>query len=202
MFFDYKDHKNQTVPKILANIVRQLLEHLQNIPQDIQSLYDARFISEGQKMETTEQRIALIELLCKSFRRAFLIVDALDECPEYDDRSNEVRAKMASSLLALSRVSYVFVTSRPNVNVASEIPGCITLKIQAKDSDLRAYLKARKTDHKALKRIVDQDPALGKHLEDTICRKSKGMCVSSCYGCLLQLLTDVGSYSRASRLIR
>ena len=175
VFFDYKDHKNQTVPRILANIVRQLLEHLQNIPREVQSLYDARVINESHKMETTEQWIALIELLCKSFRRTFLIVDALDECPEFDDHSNEVRAKMASSLLALSRVSYVFVTSRPNVDVASKIPGCITLEIRAKDSDLRAYLRARKTDHKALKRIVDQDPALEKHLEDTICRKSNGM---------------------------
>lgn len=155
-----------------------------------------------QEKPTIEHWIALIELLCKSFRRTFLIVDALDECPELDDNFDEVRAKMVSSILTLSKVSYVFVTSRPNVDLAAEVPGCITLRIQAKDSDLRSYLKARKTDHTALRRIIDQDPALEKHLEDTICRKSNGMYVSPSYFCGLQKLTSVGFYSRASKLIR
>lgn len=97
----------------------------------------------------------MTQILCKSFRRTFLIVDALDECPELDDHSDEVRARMVSSILRISKSAHIFVTSRPNVNVAAEVPGCTTLKIQAKDSDLRSYLKAGKTDQTALGRIVD-----------------------------------------------
>ena len=175
VFFDYKDDENQSVSAMLANLLRQLSEYLQYIPQELQSLYGSRFLDPNQKNPTTEQWIALIELLCKKFSRTFLIIDALDECPEFDDNSNEVRAKMVSSLLRLSRSAHVFVTSRPSVDVAAKIPGCMTLRIQAKYSDLRSYLKARKTEHTALGTIIDQDPALEGHLEDTICRKSNGM---------------------------
>lgn len=160
---------------MLANLLRQLLEHLQNIPREIQSLYESSFLGQDRKTLTTEQWIAMIQLLCNSFRRTFLIVDALDECPELDNHSDEVRARMVSSILRISKSAHIFITSRPNVNVAAEVPGCTTLKIQAKDSDLRSYLKVRKTDHTALGRIVDQDPALEKHLGDTICQKSNGM---------------------------
>ena len=156
VFFDYKDEKNQSVSAILANLLRQLLEHLQHIPQEVQSFYGSRFVDPNQNNSTIEQWIALIELLCKKFCRSFLIVDALDECPELDENSNEARAKMFSSILRLSKSAHVFLTSRPSVDVAAEIPGCMTLSIRARYSDLRSYLKARKTEHTALKKIIDQ----------------------------------------------
>ncbi len=186
---------------MLANLLRQLLEHLQHIPQEVQSLYGSRFVDQDQKNSTIEQWIALIELLCKKFCRTFLIVDALDECPELDDNSNEARAKMISSILRLSKSAQVFVTSRPSVDVAAKIPECMTLRIQARYSDLRSYLKARKTEHTALKKIIVQDPALEKHLKDTICRKSNGMYVLLGYGCCSRKLTSVGFYSHGFKLI-
>ena len=175
IYFDYKNKDTHNVLAVFSNILRQLLEQLNIIPREIQELYDSISSERKENNLNIDQCFSFIQLVCKDFARTFLIFDALDECPVHDSSSNEFRSKMVSLIQRLSQLTTIFVTSRPHVNLTLEIRNCGCLDVQATDSDMCAYLKARAANHKILRRIIDQNPALENHLVDTICSKAKGM---------------------------
>ena len=108
-------------------------------------------------------------------REAFLIFDAMDECPEIDHDSNEVRSKITTAMKRLAIVGRLFITARPHVHPATVIPDCHRLEIRATDPDMRCYIDARIKGHKRLLRLVGSDPQLANRLNGTLCQKANGM---------------------------
>lgn len=175
IYFDYKNKDTQSVLSVFCNIVRQMLEQIANVPQEIQQFYDSLPSEHKENNLNVDQCFAFILIVCKDFDRVFLVFDALDECTVHDKNSNELRSKMISAIQKVSQSGSIFVTSRPHVNLTQELNDCACLEVRATDSDMCSYLKARTADHRILRRIVDHNPALEIHLVDTICNKANGM---------------------------
>ena len=160
---------------VFCNILRQLLERVVTVPQEIQNFYNSLPPERRENNLDIERCLLFIQLVCKEFDSIFLVFDALDECPVHDTNSNELRSRMISTIERVSHHATIFTTSRPHLNLAKEFCDCTSLEIRATDSDMRAYLKARTADHAILRRIFKQDSALENHLIDTICTKSNGI---------------------------
>ena len=175
IFFDYKDQERQTVTAILRSLLRQVIESIGEIPQSIQQFYGALPPKEENTMDE-DKCTSLLECLIRNEPRdTFLIFDALDECPDIDRESNEVRSRITSAMKRLATVGRLFITARPHVHPATVIPDCHRLEIRATDSDMRCYIDARIKEHKRLVRLVGSDLQLAKRLNETLCRKANGM---------------------------
>ncbi len=176
IFFDYKDRERQTGTAILRSLLRQVIESIGEIPQSIQHLYDALPPDKKENLINEDQCTSLLEyLIGNEPRDTFLIFDALDECPDIDHDSNEVRSRIASAMKRLAIVGRLFITARPHVHPATVIPDCHRLEIRATDPDMRCYINARIKEHKRLLRLVGPDPELANRLNETLCRKANGM---------------------------
>ena len=176
IFFDYKYQERQTVTAILRSLLRQVIEAIGEIPQSIQQFYDALATDKEGKTMDEDQCTSLLESSIRNEPRdTFLVFDALDECPDVDHDSNEVRSKITSAMKRLAIVGKLFITARPHVHLATVIPDFKRLDIRATDSDMRCYIDARIKEHKRLLRLVGSDPQLADRLKETLCRKANGM---------------------------
>ena len=175
IYFDYKDKDTQNALVVFSNVLRQLLERLDTIPQEIQNFYNSLPPERRENSLDLDQCISFIHLVCNKFDSTFLIFDALDECPLHGINANELRSKIISTIQRVSHCAAVFITSRPHLNLAEELGDCTKLEVRATESDMRAYLKARTVEHAILRRIFNQDSALEGHLISTICSKSNGI---------------------------
>ena len=176
VFFDNKDQERQTVTAILRSLLRQVIESIGEIPQSVQRFYDAQRPAKEENAIDEDQCSSLLESSIRNERRdTFLIFDALDECPDMDHDSNEVRSKIISALKRLATIGKVFITARPHVHPATVLPNSHHLEISATVPDMRCYINARIKEHKRLLQVVGLDPQLANQLKETLCRKANGM---------------------------
>jgi hypothetical protein len=99
----------------------------------------------------------------------YLIVDALDECPEADG----VRETFLDEVGSLDRVS-LLATSRV-MPLESAMERAVRLDIKAKDKDMNRYLEERLAKSDRIKKFAVKDPGLVKTIKDTILTKANGM---------------------------
>ena len=176
VFFDYKDQKRQTVTAILRSLLRQVIESIGEVPHSIQHFYAALPAEKEENTMDDDLCISLLEDLIRNEPRdTFLIFDALDECPDIDHDSTEVRSRITFAMKRLAVVGRLFITARPHIHPATVIPDCHRLEVRATDSDMRCYINARIKEHKRLLRLVGSDPQLADRLNETLCRKANGM---------------------------
>lgn len=114
--FDYKDRKHQTNISLLSSLVKQVALQLQEMPAEVKELY-ARH-ERGQSSVTSEESINLLLSLSKSFRRSFILVDALDQnLLDYNGKTTW-GSSLLSALLRMQgqssggRAYSMFLTSR------------------------------------------------------------------------------------------
>ena len=174
-YFDYKNRDSQTVLAIIASLLRQLIEKAGHTPQIISDFYASLPSDRKNNSLDVDQCLAFMQTVCKEFTRVFLVFDALDECSTYDANDGELRSNMISTIQKLSAFATIFITSRPHLRPTQEVLKCVPVDIQAADSDIRAYLKARIAGLQVLRIFVDQDPALRDNISDIICHRAQGM---------------------------
>ena len=105
----------------------------------------------------------------ETFSKMFVVVDALDECPEGR------RANLVDMLLSLPETVKLMVTSRPLSTIEAGLEGMTRLDIRADDSDVRLYVEGRIPHEKRLARHVRKDPTLSETLVGTIVNSARGM---------------------------
>ncbi|KAF8846479.1 hypothetical protein BDZ45DRAFT_734210 [Acephala macrosclerotiorum] len=115
--------QNRTVEDLFSNILKQLAENQDPLPEFIQSL-------QHDKSQAS----------ANGLRRTFIVVDAIDEC-RADDGS---QAKLSSQLIKLRTESgaNVFTTSRSIPAILSTFKGSIKFPIRAGNEDVIDFLEA------------------------------------------------------------
>ncbi|RPB10817.1 hypothetical protein P167DRAFT_525367, partial [Morchella conica CCBAS932] len=84
IYFDYKGRGNQTPILVLASLVKQLGYQIPHLPQKISKLYED-LEHKGERPSLEELLVVLLSIFA-SFKRAFIIFDALDECNQKGQR--------------------------------------------------------------------------------------------------------------------
>jgi hypothetical protein len=107
------------------------------------------------------------------FSKAFIVVDALDECSEVDG----TRGRLLAALRTLTSTVNLLITSRDLASIAAEFRGSKRLDIYARDDDVRRYIEGRIPHESRLARHVDGHPMLQEEIVNKILESVHGMYV-------------------------
>jgi hypothetical protein len=169
IYCSYKEQMDQNLTNLVASLLQQLVQRHSVIPNKVRSLYE-QHISKRTR-PTLAECYELLRSELTSCSRAFIVVDALDECNE----TNGTRSRLIAELLSLPPTAYLLVTSRHVLSIEDTLNQSSRLEIRASDTDVRIYLENRIQEKSRLKRHVQADPSLRNPIIDTIVEKVQGM---------------------------
>jgi hypothetical protein len=172
MYCNYKEQEDQTVANLIASLLQQLIQRHPVVPSKVRTLYQQHISKRTRPTLAECSELLLSELT--GCQRAFIIVDALDECNEI----NGTRGSLIAELQRLPPTTYLLVTSRHVPSIESELNQSRRLEIRASDMDVRVYLEDRIEKERRLKQHIQADPSLRNTIIDTIVEKAQGMSVS------------------------
>jgi len=169
-YFDFSDKKKQIVDSFLRSIIIQLFLYHQNIPIDIQSLYNT---CHGDQ-PTLDALIKILLSLLTTSSRTYILIDALDECCERGEMVD-----LLKQLILSSSSMNLLITSRKEQDIITilqchiDVVRCIqSAKV---DADVELYIQ----------NCLRRDPTLKRCLpvrEDVIkalVEGANGMCIPS-----------------------
>jgi hypothetical protein len=163
-FCDFRRQHEQTVIDILSSLLKQLVERQPALSMSIKELY--KRCDRGQRRPRHHDITEALRIEFDHFPRAFVLVDALDEC--------EVTTELLSDIFHLQAQCRfnLLATSRP-------IPGIVNLfndaqvnEICASVEDVQKYLEGQ--IHR-LPGFVGRDPVLQAEIQRSIISSVEGM---------------------------
>ena len=144
IYCDFTNRDGQKPPNILASLIRQLIEQLPSVPQEVEDLYKKyRKIQPSSRLsaDTPHFSEALRLVISRNYARVFIIIDALDECQDATDLLPEF-----SKLQGYTRAN-ILATSRPEKHIEAAFEkafgGSLRLGISARDEDVAKYIDGR-----------------------------------------------------------
>ena len=141
-YFDFAAQNEQSPASILGSLLKQLVFGLEDIPEEVSKAYNDRKNAIGGQRPQFSDILKMLQIT-STRKRAFICIDALDEC------ATEDRAKLLGSLGQLFQQSpntRIFVTGRPHIlpEIGRSLAGGVTnLSISPKRDDIVTYLRSR-----------------------------------------------------------
>jgi hypothetical protein len=124
-------------------------------------------------MNATRISQAALYSVVTGYSRAFIIVDALDECQVSDGGRRRFLSEIFN--LHAKTGSNLFATSRFIPEIEKEFEGCLSLEIRASDEDVKRYLDGHMLQ---LPSFVLTNLDLQKEIKAAIAQAVDGMYVS------------------------
>lgn len=170
LYCNFKQQHEQKLEDLLSSLLKQLVQKQSSIPDSMKALYNQH------KDKRTRASIGEISNVLHSvtatYSRAFIIIDALDECQTTDG----CRTRFLSEIFSLRAKTgaNLFATSRDVPEIAVEFKGSVSLKIRASEEDVRTYLDHHMSPRRAFLR---ENPHLQEEIKGGIVKAVKGMYV-------------------------
>lgn len=169
----YCNFRHQHVKKsedLLANILKQLLQKQEFVPENIKALYRQR--RQQSTHLSLEEISKSLQHVFRQLSRSFVIIDALDEC-QLSDRG---RTRFLSHIFDLQKQGQIniFVTSRCIPKIEKEFEGSTKLIVRASDEDVHRYLDEKMP---SLQGFVVGNLDLQQRIKTEITRAVDGMYV-------------------------
>ncbi|KAL3466857.1 hypothetical protein BJX64DRAFT_301306 [Aspergillus heterothallicus] len=158
IFCDYRQQQNQTLNDLLASVLRQLVQTLPIIPDDLQALYQ-RHRKDGMNLHKGEL-FSCLQTVCKAYSQVYLIVDALDEC----SNSDGTRDAVISYLLDLQ--------GSCNLEIAARFEAVPTVEIRAIDADIKGFIQGHVHE---VSNCVRRNPQLADLIVTEVVASARGM---------------------------
>ena len=156
-YFSFNDEQKQTAVGMMESIIKQICCCRPDTPLSIKALEDLKARGHRPDLKTLQESFA--EIL-RGFSNVFVIIDALDECPDSDlDHGREVLLDCLANIHG-KRLSnlHMFLTSRREKDIEASY---VSLETESDkwDIDLSAYQPAIAYD-------------IGLLIDRTLCSKS------------------------------
>ena len=168
IFCNYRQQNDQTLKNIIASILKQLVQALHSIPEELCKLYKAcqRNGSRLQQDQTSKLVLTVTDL----FSRVYLVIDALDE--SYD--SNGTRGALMSYLLDIQQKCNIslLVTSRFIPEITAKFEQFHTVEVRASDADVTRFAEGHMHE---LPNCVKKSTELSELVVSEIVRSVGGM---------------------------
>ncbi|KAM3439393.1 hypothetical protein MY4824_002668 [Beauveria thailandica] len=169
VYCNYRDSDTHNTLEILSSIVKQFVEQCPVLHSEVEAFRD-RQMSMRSKSPAERDYLALIRTLSKRFAKAFVFIDALDECPEIN------RDKLLPCLKALQDSVRLFVTSRLSVDLTGKLSNIVRINVKAHDSDVRAFISAKLASGATrISRALAKDDKMEDTIINSIVDQSNGM---------------------------
>ena len=141
-YFDFASQNEQSPTRFLGSLLKQMVFGLEEIPEEISKAYEDRKSAVGGQGLQISDILSMLQTT-SARKRAFIIIDALDEC------ATEHIAKVLDSLgqlLQRSPGTRIFATARPHIlpEIRARLSERVTnISINPKRDDIITYLKNR-----------------------------------------------------------
>jgi hypothetical protein len=168
IYCNYKEKDVQIPINLIASLWSQLVQQQDSLSNNVQDLY------KDHRRRGTRPALSEVSRILRSeagrYSKIFVIVDALDECPE----AGRSRAILLTELRALQPTVNLMATSRFLDNIAREFEGAIQLEISASIKDVQEYVRGRFCES-LLSRKISKDAALREDIMKTVVGNAKKM---------------------------
>jgi hypothetical protein len=161
--------QNQTAGNLVASLLKQLIQQRSAIPGNIRDLYKHHRSRQTRPSLSEYSRLLQAEL--RHFLKAFIVIDALDECSE----ESRIREHFLAEVQKLLPAVRLLVTSRHMPDIERKSEGAARLEICASDGDVKLYLESRIKSQHPLADYVETDPTLRSDILTTIIKRAHGM---------------------------
>jgi hypothetical protein len=165
LYCNFNRSAEQSIEDLLGSIARQLLQQVASVPSSLADLYEK---VGNRRKPYLEEIYSALETAARLLPRAFIVVDALDEC-QRESRSHFLRRILE---LQANHGVNLFMTSRPITEILSHFHKDATVEIKAHESDLRLYLESRMF---SLPACVLRSPDLQRDVIEAIINATDGM---------------------------
>lgn len=136
IYFDFWQQENYTVEELFSGLLKQLAEGLSPLPASLKALYGDHN-GNGTRPPFAKASEVLQSLIKTSYKRVFIVVDALDEYRTSDSR----RTRFIEGLFDFQKCgASIFATSRPVPDIMDTFARSLRLEIFARDDDIRTYV--------------------------------------------------------------
>ena len=141
-YFDFAAQNEQSPASVLGCLLKQLVFGLEEIPEEISRTFKARKSALGGRGPQISRILKMLQTTL-SRKRAFICIDALDEC------AAEHRVNLLDSLnriLQHSPSTRIFITGRPHIipEIERRLAGRVVgVPISTKRNDIIRYLRTR-----------------------------------------------------------
>ena len=163
---------NQTASNYLGSSLRQLAMQSAAILEDIKSCH--RHHTRYETRPSLNEIARLLRSQVEKFDEVFIVIDALDECPEQD----QIRKFFLAELRALVPKVSLMVTSRDMPSIENMFKHDIRLEIRAQDQDIRAFIKSQIEQRDGLVDLLEGHNDVRSRIIATVLEKTNGMLVS------------------------
>jgi hypothetical protein len=190
-FFDFKDTGKQDARAFISSVLVQLSSQSTALSNILLELYSSH--QRGSQQPSDSALIQCLEKMLKVSRNVplYLIVDALDECPDISGvhSSREKVLELIEELVELHLPNlHLCITSRPEVDIRNVLkpltstPDCISLHDEdGQKEDIAEYISSVVYSDKKIMRWSEQDREL---VVKTLSDRANGM-----YECRSPLIT-------------
>jgi NACHT domain len=151
-FFNHSDH-TQTADRVIRVLLRQILEQLDNIPQEVVSKCNQYIHDPHKRMPDRETYLHLLAFAIEEFFKknqnpVFILVDAYDELLSTTEKAGRAVAEkkaIRSSLFALAGTNRakILITTRPHhcQELQSTFPDAKIANVYGDHEDMKIYIK-------------------------------------------------------------
>ncbi|KAK3178595.1 hypothetical protein OEA41_000732 [Lepraria neglecta] len=130
-----KERSQQSMPNSLGGLLKQLLQARNSVPENVEARYEKH---RGGYSRTTQIELSsLLRVELRRYRKAFIIIDALDQ---YSKSDNE-RDSLLAELQALKSVTNMMLTYRIVSPFVDAFQSAIRVPITANNHDVRRFLE-------------------------------------------------------------
>jgi hypothetical protein len=124
---------------MLLSLLKQFVQEQPLLPQSVEILYEHH--NRKRTRPSFEEIEEVLFSVVVHYSRAFIVVDALDECGISNSGLNQFLAS-TFNLQAKTRAN-IFATSRINNDIAKLFNSALSLQIRATNKDVESYLDAQ-----------------------------------------------------------
>jgi Cdc6-like AAA superfamily ATPase len=165
-WISYEDPSSQSSERILRNLLSQILLQAPSATDELDSLYDAN--ARRKMAPRLPDYVSAFYSQSKNFQKVYIVVDALDELCDAEDRQELIEALQG----APPSVKWLVTCRTPAPIEAGDSP---SIDIVANANDVRAYVKARMSSEWRFRAVLGANDGLRKDIIDTVLASSKGM---------------------------
>jgi Cdc6-like AAA superfamily ATPase len=170
LYCNYRQQQKQKPIDLLASLLKQLVQEKPSMHESVKNLYERH--KDKRTCPSLEEILKALHSVVVDYSRAFIIIDALDECQVTDG----CRTRLLSEIFNLQGKygTNVFATSRFIPEITEKVKGSTLLEIRARDEDVQKYLDSRisQSESRFLKSCHEE-------IKIEITKAVDGMCVPS-----------------------
>ncbi|KAI0836696.1 ankyrin [Hypoxylon sp. FL0890] len=171
VYCDYRQRQDQKASVLLGNIWAQLFRQRGPSATEIEQLFGeimARF--DFTPTRTLITNMIREELTNGKLERIYIVVDALDECSDENERNGFI-----DSLRSLQPLVNVLVTSRTTYLDNGEFSDVRSFRFIPTDEDMSTYVDARIRESKKMSGYVGRRPELSDDIRRIVVERANGM---------------------------